>query len=294
MTQETLPAADRHFIVRAAQYLENPGFLIRVANVLGQPLEIFAQKVPDRIKEVVDNALRKTMDMAIRTVPKGGLLDTDMKAAESQAFWSGLKHTVALAATGAAGGMFGMAGLAVELPISTGLLFRSIARIAGDFDEDLRDPATRLECLSIFSYGGPITEENAMESSYLSTRLGLTVAIRQASQALAGATADELTDILTRGTASAVLQLLARIAPRFNMVVSEKFIAESVPVLGALGGSIVNAAFADHFNTVARYHFGIRKLERRYGAETVQAFYRESLKVARERGPALRPTLEVS
>jgi hypothetical protein len=286
MTEELLLVADKHFIARAAHYLENPGFLVRVANMLGQPLEAFASRAPERVKEIVDSALRKAMDLAIRTVPDCGGYETEFKMAESQAFWSGLKHTLAMAATGAAGGMFGLAGLAVELPLSTGLLFRSIARIAGDFDEDMRDPETRMECLSIFSYSGPTKQDDAMESSYLSTRLGLAMAVKEATQLLSRASAEEIADVLTKGTTSALVRLLARIAPRFNIIVSEKFVAQTMPVVGAIGGSIVNAAFADHFSSVARYHFGIRKLERRYGADVVRSFYQEALKRIREHGTA--------
>jgi hypothetical protein len=38
-------------------------------------------------------------------------------------------------------------------------------------------------------------------------------------------------------------------------------------------GAAINAAFLDHFNRVARYHFGIRRLERIYGVDVVQGAY---------------------
>jgi hypothetical protein len=44
----------------------------------------------------------------------------------------------------------------------------------------------------------------------------------------------------------------------------------------------VNVAFNAHFDRVARYHFGIRALERQYGADQVQAAYQKAL----ERGAA--------
>ena len=60
---------DLQFIDRAAHYLENPSFLIRLANLLGQPLEAFAKVVPDKVHDVAEKALKKAMELAIRTVP---------------------------------------------------------------------------------------------------------------------------------------------------------------------------------------------------------------------------------
>jgi hypothetical protein len=280
---ELIPRDDQHFIFRAAEYLENPGFLIRVANLLGQPLEAFARVVPDRVHEAVENALTKVMDLAIRTVPPSGAGDGQTRDVEAAAFRKGLQHTLATAATGAAGGLFGIAGLAVELPISTGLMFRSIAGIADDFGEDLSQPETRLECLTIFSYGGPTPGDDYLESSYLTTRLGLAVAIRQAAQVIARTSGEELINAIGKGTASALVRLIAEVAARFNVVVSQKLLAQGVPVVGAFGGGLINAAFSDHFNTVARYHFGMRRLERRYGKEAVQDLYRLAVQQVRAR-----------
>ena len=46
-----------------------------------------------------------------------------------------------------------------------------------------------------------------------------------------------------------------------------------MPVIGALGGAAVNYAFIDHFQEIARAHFTVRRLERRYGKDTVRAAY---------------------
>ena len=52
---------------------------------------------------------------------------------------------------------------------------------------------------------------------------------------------------------------------------SEKVAAAAVPVIGALGGAAIDVAFVSHFQNVARGHFIIRRLERRYGKEAVRA-----------------------
>jgi hypothetical protein len=68
------------------------------------------------------------------------------------------------------------------------------------------------------------------------------------------------------------------------VVVTQKLAAQTLPVVGALGGAAVNYAFIDHFQDVARGHFAIRRLERAYGKEIVRAQYerlRDESKAAR-------------
>jgi hypothetical protein len=283
MSSEAIGAEERHFIERAAHYLENPSFLIRVANMIGHPLEKFAQVVPTQVHQAVETALRKVMELAIVTVPRTADPNEEFALTSTSSAWLGFWHKVATGATGFTGGLFGVSGLAVELPITTGLMFRSIAAIAEDFGEDLRSPETRMECLTLFSYGGPTPEDDTLESAYLTTRLGLAIFVQQSAQFIARASAEEVSQLLARGGAPVLIQLVVRIASRFNVTVAQKALAQAVPMLGAAGGAFVNVAFTDHFNSVARYHFGIRKLERLYGMESVQSIYRGEVARQKER-----------
>jgi hypothetical protein len=45
------------------------------------------------------------------------------------------------------------------------------------------------------------------------------------------------------------------------------------PVIGALSGAAVNCALTDHFQEIARAHFTVRRLERRYGKDDVRMAY---------------------
>ena len=65
------------------------------------------------------------------------------------------------------------------------------------------------------------------------------------------------------------MRLLAQIASRFGVVVTQKLAAQAVPFIGALGGAAVNYAFIDHFQQIARAHFTMR----RYGKDIVIMAY---------------------
>jgi hypothetical protein len=62
------------------------------------------------------------------------------------------------------------------------------------------------------------------------------------------------------------------------VVVSQKLAADVIPVVGALGGAAVNAAFIDHFQMLARGHFTVRRLERIYGEGQCVGLMRRSIK----------------
>jgi hypothetical protein len=72
-----------------------------------------------------------------------------------------------------------------------------------------------------------------------------------------------------------LIRLAAKIAQRFAPAVADKFAAQAAPVLGAVGGATVNFVFISHFQRIARAHFTIRRLERKYGSEQVRNEYEQ-------------------
>jgi EcsC protein family len=57
------------------------------------------------------------------------------------------------------------------------------------------------------------------------------------------------------------------------VTVSEQVAAKAIPILGAAGGSLVNVLFMDHFQNMARGHFIVKRLEKKYGIEGVREAY---------------------
>jgi hypothetical protein len=75
-----------------------------------------------------------------------------------------------------------------------------------------------------------------------------------------------------------LVRLIALIAERFSIQVSEKAAAQVLPLIGAAGGALINTLFIDHFQNVARGHFTVRRLERKYGQGIVKREY-ESIRI---------------
>ena len=177
-----------------------------------------------------------------------------------------MKHRLASAAAGAAGGAFGFASLPIELPVSTAIILRSIADIARNEGEDLSDPAVSLACLEVFALGAHDRDDEFTDSGYFAVRGLLAKTVSEASRyIIAQGLGDQGAPVLVR--------LVAQISSRFGLVVSEKLAAQALPIIGAAGGAAVNYAFAEHFQKLAYGHFTVRRLERRYGREVVRAEY---------------------
>lgn len=267
----------------AAEYLENPSLLMQMANALGKPVESLLKVVdkvaPGRVEDVVAAALRTALQVAVYTLPNRAddAVEPRRRNDGEPVVTPSFLNKMSVALTGSVGGLFGVAGLALELPITTTLLLRSIASIAKDHGEDLGDGEVELQCLTVFCFGGPGKSDDAMESSYLTARFAMQEMVTHAVRSIAGLSAAELAAAIQKGSAPAIVGLIAKIAARFNVTVSQKMLAQSIPVLGAATGAAINVAFMDHFNRVAAFHFGIRSLERKYGTDVVQGAYRKAV-----------------
>ena len=256
----TLSRRDLEDLEHAKRLLENPGLAARMSAALGSPVEKGMKMLPSRWQKTVasatETALMKALDVAIRSLGKG------RPRASSDRM-----HKIAAAASGAAGGAFGIAAIGFELPISTTVILRSIADIATVEGEDTKDVETRLACLTVFALGSSKdARDNAAESGYFAARSALATAVSEAARYLAEKG-------LSKGSAPALVRLIALIAARFGVVVSQKTAAQMVPVIGAAGGAIINTLFIAHYQDMARGHFIVRRLEKRHGLESVREAY---------------------
>ena len=252
---------------QAIAFLESATFASRIANLLGRQAQMIGRALPAPARRLVagasQNAMKGALKLALKTMETGG------PAQEAIDPTSGLSsrvlHKAAAAASGAVGGAFGLAALPLELPISTTILLRSIAQIARAAGEDLRQPDAALACLEVFALGND-AGASGVESGYFAIRAALARSVNESARFLVQkGVVDE--------AAPALIRFATQIAARFGVVVSEKLVAQAVPVLGAISGAAVNLAFAEHFQNLARGHFIVRRLERAHGADAVRFEY---------------------
>jgi hypothetical protein len=258
-TITTLSEADLERLRMAKEWLERPSIASRISSALGTPIESAIALLPENWSQAVSEATRAALLAAL----KAAVATVDE---QSNAPPSLLAHKLLVTATGAGGGALGLVGLPVELPLSTVVMLRSIADIARSQGESLSTPEARLSCLEVFALGGASTRDDAAESGYFAIRSTLAKAVADAAQYVAvRGVADD--------AAPALIRLISRVAMRFGVPVSQKIAAQMVPAIGAAAGATINLMFMDHYQSMARGHFSVRRLERIYGALAVRAAY---------------------
>ncbi|HWV42090.1 EcsC family protein [Pseudorhodoplanes sp.] len=253
-----LTPEDMEALSQAVRSLENPSLAARLTNMVGKPVELIGYALPDPASKAISTATSKALEMALKVALK-------TMRNEPQA-GSRLLHKALATASGAAGGAFGLAALPIELPVSTIIMLRSIAEIARSEGENLSDPEAALSCVEVFALGGRTGSDDASESGYFAVRGLLAKSVTEAARFVTQR------GVVSEG-APIMVRFLTQVASRFGIVVSQKVAAQSFPVIGALGGAAVNYAFLEHFQDVARGHFIVRRLERIYGKERIEAEY---------------------
>ncbi|NJN47434.1 MAG: EcsC family protein, partial [Candidatus Competibacteraceae bacterium] len=248
----TFDAVDREELRQAMMILENPSFAARLSHAVGSPLEKTLALLPAPVSSSIHSASRqaitKALDVAVVTLNDG-----------YPAFISSTRtHQVLSGLSGAVSGFFGAPALVMELPVSTVIMLRSIAAIAQQSGEDIQALEARLACLEVFALGGRSAADDGADTGYYAIRATLAHSMAEAIQYIAGrGVIDE--------SAPALVRLIAQIGSRFGVTVSQKLTAQALPVLGALGGASINLMFLQHFQRMAKSHFSVRGLERRYG-----------------------------
>ena len=259
----TLSDEDYRSLVRAFESLEHPSFAVKLTNVVGTPIEMALKLLPSRwyhrFQQAAESCVGQVLDAIVANKSRlpGARVPGDFG------------HKVLGMAAGAAGGFLGGPALLLELPVTTSVMLSSITEIAEREGENLEEMDARLACLQVFALGGRTDEDDAADTGYYGLRLALEVPVADASRYLARVGHA----VANPGKPPALVELLNLVARRFGLVLSEKAAAQMVPLVGAATGAIINHIFIEHFQSMARGHFSLRRLERTYGPAVIQETY---------------------
>ncbi len=229
--------------------------------MVGKPVSAISNALPVSASHAVALAAEKGLRMAL----SAALSTLRRSPGQPSRAASPYLHKAAAVASGAVGGALGLATLPLELPVSTVIMLRSIADIAVSEGEDLSEPEAALSCIHVFALGAPGTED-ASDNGYFAVRSMLAKTMAEAARFVAERS-------IVEESAPVLIRFIMHVASRFGVVVTQKAAAQALPVVGAFGGAVVNYAFMEHFQSMARGHFTVRRLERTYGHEVVRAEY---------------------
>lgn len=247
-------------LARAFKLLQKRTLATRLTDLAGKPLSGLMAQFPKSVRSAVDQAVERAISECLKVAMRS-LKDTPRRRPATQF------ASVMAGVAGGVAGVFGAAALPVELPLTTILMLRAIAEIARHYGEDLSTMEARLACVEVFAFGSGDSSRRP-DVGYYASRSMLGRLTSQASALL-----------LERGAAGlaapATAALTSEVATRFGVVVWDKLAASALPLAGAAGAATINMAFMEHFQSIARGHFAVRRLERIYGAETIKERWRE-------------------
>lgn len=217
----------------AARWKRANGPVIALLNRFGGTVEGQLSVIPAAVRDRIEAVTAQALEAAYGLARQGGRLPG-----------TGGRGTLAAAlATGAAGGAGGIATSVAELPFTVTVLLHAIRREAEKAGFDPDDPWIKAEALRTFGSGSPAAADDGIDTTFLSARMTL--------------------------TGPALQKLIATVAPRLAAALGQKLAAQAVPVLGAVSGAALNAAFLRYYREAAAVRFALLRLAERHGAGPV-------------------------
>ena len=224
----------------AARYKRANGPVMTAVNRLGGSLEAQMAVIPLPLRNQIERVTARALETAY------GLAGRGPDLGERGPFFAAV-------AAGAAGGAGGLATSVAELPVTITLILQAIRAAAVEAGYDPAENWVRAECLKVFGAGTPLAADDGINTSFLSARLTI--------------------------TGAGVQKIIGVVAPKLAAALGQKLMAQAVPVLGALTGAALNAAFLSYYCEVARIRFALMRLAEVHGAEPVLAAFSKAVAV---------------
>ena len=220
------------------------GSVMRLMNAVGGKIESRLKSLPQSVRRLLDTG---TAGLLAQSYQIAGQV-TAHPAVPDTGTWG---HRVGAATGGALGGVGGLGTALVELPATITLFFSAMQKVAAEYGYDPVSEETRLTCLEIFGSGGPLEDDDGVDTTFIGTRLAVSSTTMQT--------------------------LIRQVAPALAAVLGRKLAGQAVPVLGAAAGAGINLAYLSYYKDMAHVRFGLKRLAESYGVERVEAQFRSDL-----------------
>mgnify|MGYP003774811957 CR=1 FL=1 len=214
-----------------ARYKEAEGPLMKLANYAGSQIEGIFSTLPEGFESQIQSIVKRALDTAYEA---SGTISASRLAPTTPSYF----HKLAVTVSGAVGGVAGLPGAMAELPVTITTMFSSFQKIAEEYGFDPKVQETKLECIKIFSMGGPLEKDEDIDLSFVSARLGL--------------------------QGEFVSQLISKATQKLALVISQKLGSQSVPIIGAVTGATLNYTFMSYYEEMAHVRFGLKRLQNEY------------------------------
>lgn len=228
---------DGSFAKRIAKdYLNASGLGMDMMMAVGGGAESLFNHVPESLLGPMNRAVGKALEKALCAADKSRKA-TGNAARRVERYLPGI--------TGALGGLTGLPGAFVDVPVTITVILRGVLDEAENLGFSPDEDEVRKEALRVFSMGGPFSEDDGADMALIVTKASMT------GQTVSG--------------------LLQAAIPRLASALGPKLMAQSVPLIGAVSGAAINTIFASYYREMARVRFAIMResLDRGVSQQTV-------------------------
>lgn len=214
----------------ARRYVDAGGLGMEIMGIVGNSAEGIFDRLPGFMKSRMEKLTQTALSRAMVAASGSRRVLRDR---------GDLFNRMASTFSGAAGGAAGLAGAAIELPLTVTLLLRAMLDIADEHGLDPESDDVRMECLRVFATAGPLEDDDGTDMGLLAARLSI--------------------------TGQTVQSLITAVAPKLSVSLGQKLAAQAAPVFGAFVGASINYTFTRYYQEIARVHFGIMRLAKETG-----------------------------
>lgn len=267
-----LDVIDHQDLTQAVRLLESPSILSRLTSLTDSSIKTTINKLPASAIKILNNvaeaSLKKAAKLAFISMGNKPSLPASSKL-----------HKLLAATAGAAGGAFGSSSLLLELPISTTIIMRAVADIARSEGFNLQDITTQHYCIEVFALATDKPNDDSAEAGYYMTRGFLTQSMQHLNNHLSKMATTQTTQTINAAGNSHggkwLEAIISKVTRKFGLVITHKLAAQAIPVIGAVTGATINTLFINFYQDMARGHFIVKRLEKKYGVEVVKDEYQK-------------------
>lgn len=206
----------------AKDYVSASGLGMDLMMAVGGGADVVFKHVPENFRNSLDRAVLIGLEKALYAA------DASRKATGR---YPAFIERCVPGITGAIGGLAGLPGALIEVPVTVAVIFRGVLEVAEDSGFAPEEEETRKEALRVFAMGGPFYEDDGAEMALIVTKASI--------------------------TGHTVSGLIQKAVPHLASALGPKIMAQSVPVLGAVSGATINIIFAAYYRQMAKVRFAI-------------------------------------
>jgi hypothetical protein len=296
---------ERRIVHEIALHQVQPNAIQRILETIGKPVSRVFQYaresqnpalkgISDRIQGWIQEGLIKTVQAANRVTSSEEILrraeSKDIHVADirsmrylpishldeiadsfkvSNRVWLGLEGAVLGSATTLAEGVPGAqlvipSLILADVTASLTLLSRHACILAGVYGYSSKAPENLPHVLASMAPQTATSDEG-----YLAIKAAIVGSIRETSRFVAGTTGMMIDRKLLEREAPQMIRLIAYVAERLGVTVTQKELGVLVPIAGAVLNGSINMAFQQVSHQIAKDYFRRLLLEERYGDELV-------------------------